>query len=378
MSFKIAAICIMLGAFQSAMSQKMHKIDASNSNIRYIGRIDDSNPGNIVFSFPGVSIKAKFQGTAIDAIIKEHGTGNAAGTNYLNIIIDGGSPVKLKLSRTKTVYELARNLSEGIHTVEIFKLTESSVGKVEFQGFQLETGKTLLSPELLSPRKIEFIGNSITCGYGNEVSIENPNSVPGGFTSVNENNYKAWGAITARNLNAQYSCVAYSGRGLYKNNTGTTDGTLPQIYDNTIGDNASPDWNHTRYIPNVIVINLGTNDFNAEASGFGIVDSTVFVNTYIAFISKLRSYYPDAAIICAVGTMINDGYPAGGWTRMQRYVSAVKKYKNSNGDKNVYHFKMNPQLPPYGEDWHPSEATHKSMAIQLTAFINSLPSNIWD
>src|SRR5690554_1850406 len=102
--------------------------------------------------------------------------------------------------------------------------------------------------------EIEFIGNSITCGYGNESSQNPPKS---GFTSVNENNYMAWGAIAARELQAQYSCVAYSGRGLYQNNDGSTAGTLPKIYDQVIADNATVTWDNTRYVPDIIVINLG-------------------------------------------------------------------------------------------------------------------------
>lgn len=374
-SFSIAVLILLLGALQLS-AQTMQLVPASNANIQYTGRIDKTNPDKVAFSFPGVSIKAKFQGTAIDAVIKEYGAGSATTTNYFYVIIDGGIPVKMALSRTQAVYELARNLSNGEHTIELFKLTESSVGKVEFEGFQLETGKTLLTPDALPTRKIEFIGNSITCGYGNEIETNDPDNAH--FTSVNENNYKAWGAITARNLNAQYSCVAYSGRGMYKNNTGAITGTLPLIYDRSLADDASSQWDNTNYTPDVIVINLGTNDFNAEAAGHGVVDSTLFVDTYISFISKLRGYYPNAAIICALGTMMSDYYPVGGWTRAQKYVTAVKNYKNNNGDPNVYYFKMEPQVAPYGEDWHPRAATHQSMATQLTSFINSLPPDTWD
>jgi peptidoglycan/xylan/chitin deacetylase (PgdA/CDA1 family)/lysophospholipase L1-like esterase len=360
----------------------MYQVNVSDPNIQYSGRVDNSGTGKVSFSFPGVSIKAKFNGSSINAVLKEYGQGNAGTTNYFYVIIDGGSPVKMPLSHSQTVYELATNLEEGEHTVELIKLTESQVGKVEFEGFQLETGKTLLPPDPLPNRKIEFIGNSITCGYGNEASIQDPNSHPNGFTSVNENNYKAWGSITARNLNAQYSCVAYSGRGLYMNNNGNTTNTMPLIYDRILADEASSQWDPSNYIPDVIVINLGTNDFSAEAT-FGAsktVDSTLFVNTYISFIEKLRSDYPNATIICAVGVMMSDWYPtdAKHWTRIQKYVTAVKNYMNTQGDPNVHYFKMDPQVAPYGEDWHPSEATHLSMATKLTQFINNLTPDPWN
>ena len=373
--------CCVIQAFQTtAVSQTMYKVDASDPNIQYTGRIDNANPDNVGFSHPGVSIKAKFQGTAIDAIIKEYGSGGATTTNYFNVIIDRViQPEKLRLSKSQTTYQLARGLAEGEHTIELFKLTESSVGKVEFQGFQLETGKTLVTPDPLPSRKIEFIGNSLTCGYGNEVSYTKEElDIIKGFNSVNENNYKAWGAITARNLNAQYSCVAYSGRGIYRNNTGTTTGILPSIYDRILPDNATPLWDHAKYTPHVIVINLGTNDFEAEANGKGVVDPTAFIDTYISFINKLKGYYPDATIICAVGVGTSDYWPMGAWTRTQQYVSAVKKHFVDNGDSKVHYFKMEPQVPPCGEDWHPTVAKHLEMATELTAFINSLPESTWD
>jgi len=369
-------------AFQmTAFSQIMHAISASDPNIQYTGRIDNANPDNIGFTYPGVSIKAKFQGAAIDAIIKEYGSGGATTTNYFNVIIDGVVMKKLQLSRTQTVYELARGLSDGEHTVELFKLTESNVGKVEFQGFQLETGKTLVAPDPLPARKIEFIGNSMTCGYGNEVSLTALQlETIQGFNSVNENNYKAWGAITARNLNAQYSCVAYSGRGLYMNNNGTTTGVMPSVYDRTFPDNATPQWDRTKYTPNVIVINLGTNDFSAEAFASKTVNRTAFVNSYISFINKLRDYYPDATVVCAVGVMMSDYFPVGAqhWTRIKEYVKAVRDHFNTNGDNKVHYFEMSSQLAPYGEDWHPSANTHVDMATRLTQFINSLSPSIWD
>lgn len=367
-------LLIILFAISSTIcfSQTMIQVSPTDTRIQIVGRTNVLNANNVEFAYPGISIKAKFQGTRIDAVLLEGGNGSATSTNYFNVIIDGGNPTRLQLSGTQTVYTLASGLSTGEHTVELFKRTESLVGTVTFQGFRIESTGTLLSPDALPTRKIEFIGNSITCGYGNEVSTTDPNSFH--FTSVNENNYKAWGAVAARSLNAQYSCIAYSGRGLYRNNSGATTGTMPLIYDQIIPDNASKIWNSQNYIPQVIVINLGTNDFSAETSNSSYtVDQTTFVNTYVSFIGKLRNYYPQASIICCVGVMMSDGYPAGAnqWTRIQNYTKAVRDYMNNQGDSKVYYLKLEPQSSPYGEDWHPTAATDAQMASTLVSFINS-------
>ncbi|MBX9850291.1 MAG: hypothetical protein K2X86_00865 [Cytophagaceae bacterium] len=344
---------------------------ADNSNIQYSGRIDFSNPKKPAFSFPGVSIKAKFQGTAIDVLIKDYGMGTVTSTNYYNILIDGSLYTVLKVRSADTLYPVVRNLADGEHTIEVFKRTESSVGKSSFLGFQLRVNKTLLALPAKPARKIEFIGDSFTCGYGNEVSTNSPNT---GFHSDKENNYTAWGALTCRALNAEYHCTAYSGRGMYRNNSGSTSGTLPLIYLNTIADAASPAWSPSTYIPDVAVIHLGTNDFFPEQwTPPSMVDSTQFVNTYKNFVGALRGYYPNAHIICVVPNSVSDWYPANFRTlsRMKNYVDAVVDHHVGLGDTKVYYFEIPTQSAPYGEDWHPTNATHVQMSNLIVPFIQT-------
>jgi len=359
----------------AATDTSMIYIDASNTNIQYSGRIDFGDPKAPKFWFPGISIKAKFQGPSLDIVMQDYATGGDQKTNYYNILIDNALYKVLQVNATDTLYTIARNLADATHTIEIFKRTESQVGASAFKGLRIQTTKTLLPPDPKPSRKIEFIGDSYTCGYGDEASIPapptgNPNT---GFHSVNENNYKAWGAIIGRDLNAEYHCTAYSGRGMYRNNTGSTTGTLPSMYGNINPDDASTTWNMANYIPDVVVIHLGTNDFAPEqTSSPSMVDSTTFVNTYISFVSTLRGYYPSAKIICVVPNSETDYYPAGfkTLTRLTSYLHAVTNHF-SGTDNNVFYFALTPQSPPYGEDWHPCAATQQSMATQIESFIKT-------
>jgi lysophospholipase L1-like esterase len=350
-------------------------VKADNPLIHYMGRIDYTIATAPVYSYPGVTIKATFSGPAIDVIIKDYGTGGTTTTNYYAVLIDGLVQSPLRVNSTDTLYLLARNLTDANHTIELVKRTEASVGRSSFKGFRLRTGNTLLTATALPTRKIEFIGNSLTCGYGNELSIAgppsgNPNT---GFHSVNENNYKAWGAITCRTLNAQYMCTAYSGRGLYRNNTGSTTGTLPLIYDRIHPDLTAPLWTLSNYTPDVIVISLGTNDLAPEAWGVASpLDSASFVNTYISFIQTLRSNNANAEIICVVSNALSDFYPAGmKWkTRMTNYIQAVDDYFVL--DTKVHKLVLNTQNSPYGEDYHPSALEHQNMANQLVPLIQTV------
>ncbi|SFX89690.1 SGNH/GDSL hydrolase family protein [Cytophaga hutchinsonii] len=357
-----------------AVDTNMVFIDASNTNIHYSGRIDFSNPKAPAFWFPGISIKASFQGPSIDVVIKDDASGTDQGTNYYNIFIDQQLHTVLKVNAEDTLYKIARNLTDANHTIEVFKRTEAQVGSSSFKGFCLQANKNLTA-SAKPAHKIEFIGDSYTCGYGNELSIPAPpNGNPDtGFHSVNENNYTAWGAIVARELDAEYHCTAYSGRGIYRNNNGAATGVLPSIYNRINPDDASSQWNTATYIPDVIVIHLGTNDFAPEQlSTPDMVDSAAFVSGYINFITTLRSYYPAAKIICVRPNSLTDYYPVGlkALTRMTRYTKAVTDHFVPT-DANVFYFALAPQNAPYGEDWHPSAATHQSMAAQIKTFIKT-------
>ncbi len=333
----------------------------NDTAIQYTGRIDFSDPLKPSFSYPGVSIKAKFEGTFIDLIMRDYNTGltylGEPDNDYYNILIDD-KPVKvLKLNSRDTVYAAGKKLPEGIHTIEIIKRTESMVGQSDFLGFSIQAGKTLLPLPARPDRKIEFIGNSITCGYGNEGLSQGE-----GFKGATENNYLAFGAITARNLDAQYVAVAYSGIGVYRNFGGNRLNTMPEIYDRIIPSDSLRKWNFKNYIPHAIVVDLGTNDFYLGNKP----DSAGFVNAYYTFINTLRQKNPQGKIFCVLGPMM-DGVS---WKLIKNYISSLVKNYNIKGDKDIFYFTLTP-CEGNGSDYHPTVDAHKKMAAELTPFLKS-------
>ena len=338
----------------------------SDARLQYLGRVELSST-SAVFSHPGVSIKLHFKGDALELLLKDQGHGGETGTNYYQVTIDGQAPVKLAVSPSQTVYGIGQDLVLGEHTVEVLKLTESYVGPSELQGFRLHG--QLLEPPTRPALRLEFIGDSITCGYGNEVAITQADNPTTGFHSVNENITKAYGSLTARNLGAEAQMVCYSGRGLYRNNTGSTTGTLPQLYDSVLPDQPLSHWSFARYTPDIVVINLGTNDFAP-----GVPDAARFTAAYQDFVTRLRGYYPQARIICTTSPMLSDWYPSGQnqMSTIRSWVSSVVKDFNDQGDARVHYLAFAPQSEPYGEDWHPSLSTSQSMATSLADFIRAL------
>lgn len=354
-----------------------NRYNPDNPNIQYMGRIDKSDPTSYLFSLSGVSIKAKFNGTEVSLILKDYATGTNTTTNYFNVFVDGERAQVLETNNTDTLYTLAIGLTDTTHDIEITKRTEVSVGRCAFKGFLIDG--TIIEPDPKPQYKIEIIGDSRSAGYGNEVSYEDPNDTPG-FNSVNEDNYWAWSAITARELDFEYHCVAMSGRGMYRNNTGSTVGVIPSIYDRTNPAIASSLWNHEAYTPDLIIVLLGTNDF-AKENAWGtdhsdMLDSADYVGAYITFVEELRQIHgSETLIVCAFGNSISKWTPLNQLNRWRNYILAVTNNFNDAGDNRVHSFEFNPVTgPPYGEDWHPTIVSHQNMADDIIPFLEALTS----
>jgi hypothetical protein len=208
---------------------------------------------------------------------------------------------------------------------------------------------------------MEVIGDSITCAYGNDISTDDPTHMH--FHSKNENAYMSYAMITARALSAQVNIVAASGRGMYRNWDSAQIPTMPQIYPLVIPSDPTILWDFTRYVPDVVVINLGTNDFSP-----GTWDREQYRKTYVDFLKRLRSNYPLAFVIVAIGPMMSDAFPPG-----KQALTSIRDDVHSIlatwGDTNCQFLEFPTQTAPYGEDWHPSIETHIRMAGYLTRAI---------
>jgi hypothetical protein len=325
----------------------------------------------ISFSGSGVSLTFEAPKSVFSIWIEDMATTETK-SNWFNLLVDGKYHSRIQLKPGKKLYVIDVQSNKN-KLITFIKATEAGIGEVRIYGIELSGSlKVKSSIDLGYTMNIQFIGNSITCGYGNMVTFpENPPGNPlNFFHSKNENAYEAYAMKTARNLDASSMLVCFSGRGVYRNVDGDTNETLPKIYDRIhIQNETSNHWDHTKQVPDVIVINLGTNDYFLESKNKPLNDS-LFVQTYIQFVEKLLVYYPDAKIICANGSMLNDNWPEGKcWSRIQKNIAKVCEYFHAKGHEEIYSFFFTPQQPPYGEDCHPTLTTHTRMAEELTLFI---------
>ncbi len=340
--------------------------------IGYVGRVDCRGPRGPVLGFVGSSVHVAFVGTGLSLRLRDFGTGTPQTTNYYDVSVDGRPPTLLQVSPQQELYLLAEGLEDGPHQVEIFKRVEAApngavgAGRAEVLGFLLRG--SALAQVRLPTRKLEVVGDSITCGFGNEASTMDPANVH--YTSRNSNGHLAYGAITAALLQAQYSAVAYSGRGVWRNYSGGGGERLPDLYLKSVPDDANASaWEPAQYVPDAVIVNLGTNDFSVPG-----VDHAAFVSSYRDFLAKLRGYYPNAALVAMLGPMLSDSWPPGenSLRNAQANVEAAIAERAAAGDHDVYLVITQPQSGPWGEDWHPTVATHQRLAQELSARLKEI------
>ncbi|MDA3867269.1 MAG: GDSL-type esterase/lipase family protein [Salinivirgaceae bacterium] len=327
----------------------------SNPNIQYMGRIDFSNPDKPLFAYPNTTIKAKFEGTSLNMMLN-HFNGSDFTDNYFVSVIDDKDSVKFQVTSGQIKYPIVKNLTEGTHTVEIIKVTEAYCGECQFLGFQLDSAKNLLSPDPLPDLKLEFFGNSITCGYG----------IEGGEQPESDNSCKAYPAVAARELNAQFHTISYSGIGVVK---GYPSFLMRQMYNRTIALTdyipfpSNNTWDFTKYIPDFVVVALGTNDYNL-GFGSGSISTTTFKNGYKSLITKIRTSYPNAFIICTNSPMISD-------VKLGDNINEVVSNLNTAGDNKVYYFAFT-HMQGGGFNGHPGVADGQTNGKELVVYIKSL------
>lgn len=355
---RIRLVLWMLMASTSFLSAQdnLRFVDAGNKCINYTGRFSFRNPSSPIMVYPGSLIETNFTGASIAMTAKP-------GSGYFMVSVDRQRASKIHFGKSDSIISLANGLAAGKHHVEVMLCHEGYLNRPEFRGFYLDHDAKLLPFIQTKTRKIEFIGNSITCAYGIEADNEHQH-----FTDSTENHYFSYAQVTARNLNAQSIVVARSGIGMYRNYDGNRTGDrdiMPRWYDYTLLYDSTERWNPTRYTPDVVCINLGTNDLSTNN-----YDINHYRDNYRAFLRHLRTVYPKAKIVMLTGSML------GGreLSEATRALNELQKEFKAKGDKNIFRFDFTPidRTLGYGADYHPSMLQQAEMGGELTTFLKNL------
>ncbi|MBO7412581.1 MAG: hypothetical protein J6U20_02810 [Fibrobacter sp.] len=325
--------------------------------LRISGRAAYGDGDYVVLSWSASAVTVGFVGTALEAKMR------ADGLVYLDVFVDGIGDssylIKLDHGDEPSTLPVVSGLPDGMHVVTLYKRSESNFGDWYFYGMRVLGQAQKKYLPAAPKRKIEFVGNSITCGadvlipeHGMETDV------------VYESAYYSYAGQTAKSLNAEYHSICSSGRGIYLNCDGSKTLRLPAVYDKLgTGDKLNGKWDHGKWHPDVVVMNLGTNDF---ASGKN--DSAHFVKAAIDFVQHIRSCHPKAKIVILDGPMLVGDYKV----KCRRFLDVVKKTLESRGEKGLYRLSLEPKgTAEHGVYFHPNKEEATADAETLSAWMRS-------
>ncbi len=243
-------------------------------------------------------------------------------------------------------------------------------------------------PVAEKPCRIEFVGDSITSGEGGIGAKQEEDWIPMWFDAV-EN----YAALTARELDADYRVISQSGWGVLTSWDNNPHYNIPGIYEKVCGVlegksnealGALQDHDFSGWQPDIVVVNLGTNDSSAfynsqwtdEAAGethkqrlnedgsYNEEDLKAFETAVQRFLAKLRRYNPNSRIVWAYGMMGTPLLPA--------ICRAAEEYKRETGDDRVSVFRL-PETTEetIGARWHPGKASHALAARALVDYLGA-------
>lgn len=341
-------------------------IELVEENFKQLGRTYYNN-GKIYCALSGSGAEFTFTGTECTITI-EGDSNSSVSTSADNharvaVYVNGERTADTMIDEKVKTINVFSSETEQETDIKIVKLSESPMSTFAISDITIN-GKDV-KPAENKERYIEFVGDSITCGYGVDDEDCNHN-----FSTKTEDCTKAYAYKTAEKLGADYSLVSFSGHGVISGYSGdgkkVTSQLVPPYYEhlgytwsnNPEFDPLSLDWDFSKREPDVIVINLGTNDDSYCKNQDEKCED--FRSSYVEFVKQIRAKNPNAKIIGTLGIMGQNLYP---------YVElALRDYSEETGDTNVDWLmfdNQNMNEDGIAADWHPTEKTHEKASDKL-------------
>lgn len=324
-------------------------IPANHPDIQYFGRWDRRDPLHPRHSWPGVSVQIKFTGTHIGVRLTDN-------VNYYNVYINGEFHSIFHGDQSgESDYILAEGLENTNHILVFSKRNTSFEQTFSISGFLIDEEAELLTPPPKPVRKIEFLGDSFTAAEGNEATepeMEWEAKMP--VTNIDQ----GFAFMIGRHFQAEVHTTCRPGIGMANDWTGDRSMVLSKRFDRALMDFEEPKWDFKQWIPDLVVICLGLNDY----SGFGGWESKVsdddsrfYREKYHEFIGMIRNVYPDVKILAVAAPVL--------WIR--KNVQNVVDQGKADGHQEIYYIHFDEFPGGYVANGHPTVETHRKIADQI-------------
>ena len=303
---------------------------AKDARIKIMGRAAQSEDG-IDFFWTASGFEANANGSELRAQINSDYDKFEI---WISVWLNGVQSARLMLNKGQNDICLFRNMpSASIKNVRVYKETQAmgDDAKHRFLLKSLSTDGDLL-PVTPQPLKIEFIGDSITSGEGTAGAKGETD-----WASIFFGGTKTWAFKIAQKLGADFNVISQSGWGVVCGYDSNFDHAIPKHYDevcsviNRFGGEQK--WDFSNFEPDMVIVNLGTNDQNPCQSRPDIAE--LFEPAVISFLKKIRAKNSKAKIVWCYGMI--------GHVLEKQIKRAVHDYKKQSGDKDVK-FVLLPQI----------------------------------
>ncbi len=262
--------------------------------------------------------------------------------------VDGNRlPQRLHVTKSGTTeLVLAEDLPYGEHTFAIVRQTEWDRG--DTYAYEILTEGAIAAPPAEKELYFEFIGDSLTTGFGNLSDVEGNDW---GGAPIYQDSTRSYCQLTADAFDADYSVVAIQGIGVV---CGPQTIVMGDVYPEY------PRVNEHDYLADqsrkadVVVINMGTNDWETKG-GKGVSDD-VILDKLMELGLQAKEMHPDTKIVYVTGMQPS-------YTRQLENV-----VKDLGGSENGFYYCRLPENLK-GHDSHPDLDGHRAAADTLIAFL---------
>ncbi|TRX41277.1 SGNH/GDSL hydrolase family protein [Flavobacterium restrictum] len=363
MNFKNKCNLIVLLLFSMGMVGQQQ--DPKNTLFTYAGRVEKGTDNKVILIGSASSVSFDFTGKS--AVIWLQSVDSWEHQNYVSLELDGKYMGKIRIEKgEKQAVPIATTTNQKTHRLTVYKATEATNGGVLFAG---TTAKLVPCKTPTNKKRIEFIGDSITCGFGNDTA-----AIPCGTGDWYDqhNAYWAYGPILSRALNVDYVLSSVSGYGMYRNwnDEHLDEAIIPDVYENLYLNKDQSKPYDFAFQPDLVSICLGTNDlsegdhkkprlpFNEEK----------YVSNYIAFIKTVYKHAPNTRIVVLNSPMVSGDRNVILVNCLQKVLLA---FENDSQHKKIALFEFQP-MKPNGCGSHPDIADDKIMAAEMNSFFKKI------
>ena len=314
---------------------------------------------------------------------------------WMSIVVNGEYVSRIMLEKGKRWICLFRGMnSEVIKNIKVLKEVQAMPTDERhcLQIHSLRTEGEFLPIEE-KPYKIEFIGDSITSGEGSIGAKVEEDWISMWFST--QNNYAR---MVADALNADYRIISQSGWGVYTSWDNNPKAALPLYYEQVCGVlsgeknkalGAHEENDFKAWQPDVVIINLGTNDggaFNSpewknlengeihkqrlnEDGTYNQEDLMHFKEAVVNFLQKLRSYNTKAKLLWVYGML--------GTPMLEAIKESIERYKVQSGDIGIELLVLPDTTDEtVGARQHPGILAHHLAAQIITKWLRKMLASI--